>query len=288
MNTFIGLRGVVGPRGGVEQTSAAMSKFPREDTRPAGHVPYDIPELPGQAPHDACSPEIAEKNAEEAIRKLMSEQKRVVSRSQLPKLEIDPETVAAEPVRHPRRAPAAPAAPAERQTGRAPGAIVERPATRQRAWAPGASVRALKTRIAGLAPKRLAGQLQGRRPTPKLMFWAVVALIFLVKPWLIPAILFVVFWIALIAYLTLGPDRVAEIVTGGWHRLQRRRPDLASRIRTRADETAMRVDAMLDRVPGKWKEGLYMPDFSQAAADAAALEERPDPFERIAAETGRG
>lgn len=258
-----------------------MSKFDRERARPAGHVPYDVPELPGKAPADAASPEMAEKNAEAAIRKLMSAQKRELSRAELPPLagpaaagaeipDIPASAVAqAAPAHHPRRSasnlPPLAAAPAKPRA--------------RRGW---------RARLAASAPRILIARLRAYRPTGKHVFWAAVALIMLIRPWLIPTVLFVIFWVALIAYLTLGPDRVAELVSAGWERLRRRSPGLADRIRKRADRTAVRVDAVLDKLPGEWKEGLYMPDFSEEAVGRSVLDERPDPFDRIEAERTQG
>ena len=145
-----------------------------------------------------------------------------------------------------------------------------------------------RRRLSIPGPRALLARLRAYRPRRKHILLAALALVMVLRPWLVPTILFVAFWAALIGYLTLGPDRVAEMVTGGWDRLRRRRPELAERLRQRADRTANRLDAVLDRLPGKWKEGLYLPDFSEEGTRHDTMDTLPDPFERIAAERAQG
>ena len=130
-------------------------------------------------------------------------------------------------------------------------------------------------------------RLLSYRPTRKHLIYAVLALIMVVRPWLLPCVLLLIFWAVVIAYLTLGPDRVTEIVATRWYKLRERRPALAERLRQRADKIALRIDAVLDRLPEKWTNGLYLPDLSEAAL-LGAQDDRPDPFDRLAKEIQHG
>ena len=53
----------------------------------------------------------------------------------------------------------------------------------------------------------------------------------------------------------------------------------------RAEAMAVRIDAALDRMPGKWADGVHVPDFSRPDPAEA---DRPDPFERLAKEAQGG
>lgn len=215
--------------------------------------------MPGKPGIDATSSEAADAAADDLIRMVMADQARGTGAA----AEATTEG-AAKPIRHPRRLfrKSAPAS----ATGTAK---------------PGRTVRDKMIGPMGAALARVGGY----RPTRKHVFFAVLAVIFLVRPWLIPVTLFIAFWACLIAYLTLGPDRVAELVVGGWRWLHVRRPELAETIRQRAEAMAIRIDAFLDRMPANWTEGLYVPDFSTPDAGA---DERPDPFDRLAKESPRG
>ena len=203
----------------------------------------------------------AEQTADVLIREVMIEQKRRDSHDALPDLETDtPETQAA-PIKHPRRM--------LRKTRAVPS-----------------DENAQNT--AGLPSRALSSLFSAvgsYRPSRRHLIFAVLAAIMYFRPWLIPITLFIAFWCVLIGYLTLGPDRVAELVVGAWQRLHARRPELAETLRQRAEATATRIDAALDRVPGSWTDGLHVPDFS---APDPEVENRPDPFERLANEAQRG
>lgn len=120
------------------------------------------------------------------------------------------------------------------------------------------------------------------RPTRKQI--ALVALIGIVlwRPWLIPGLLFVAFWVALIVYLTLGPDRVAEIAYGRWQWFSARYPERAGRLLTRAQRGADRLDGWLARLPERWTDGIYLPDLGRSQSEAGPVEDQPDPFDRLA------
>lgn len=115
----------------------------------------------------------------------------------------------------------------------------------------------------------------------KHVVYALLAFIVLTRPLLLPLVLLVLFWVVLIVYLSLGPDRARELVVANWLRLQKRNPKLAERLRQRADRFAERFDRVLDWLPERWAEKLSLPDFSKTSD----LDSRPDPFDRLVSET---
>lgn len=143
---------------------------------------------------------------------------------------------------------------------------------------------------ARVAPK--VEDLTGRRVPSvwrrRLLIAAPFVLIMLWKPWLIPGVILVTFWGAVALLAVLGGERLSEMFVRFYLWLNQRNPARAERVRDRADRLAMRLDALLDRLPEGWTEGLYMPDFSRASLTGEALDDRPDPFDRIAAEAQRG
>ncbi len=203
--------------------------------------------------------------ADALIREVMVAQKRRDSHAALPELEENAAVARDTPVKHPRRL-FKKAQPASKDA--LPGA--------ENTSSPGLLARTLRAAF---------DAIRAYRPSRKHLIVAAIIVIIYVRPWLIPITLFVVFLSVLIAYLTLGPDRVAELVVGAWQRLRLRRPELAETIRQRAEATAVRIDAALDRVPGSWTDGLHVPDFSEPDP---AVANRPDPFDRLAEEAQRG
>ena len=103
-------------------------------------------------------------------------------------------------------------------------------------------------------------------------------------PWAIPLILFAMFWIVVAGLAALGSERIGAWMLRIFLWLDARSPARAEQLRLRADRLAIRIDALLDRLPDRWTEGLYMPDLSRAALIPQDLNERPDPFDRIAAQ----
>lgn len=230
------------------------------------HLPPKTPDLTGQPERHPVLSVDADRTADVLIREVMVEQKRHDNHAVLPELEkptakarvADEKTAR---VKHPRRL--FKKAPVEASVA-------------DDASSPGSLAKGLNTAF---------GMIRGYRPSRKHLFFAAIAVIIYVRPWLIPITLFVAFWVVLIGYLTLGPDRVAELVVNLWQRLHARRPELAETIRQRADKMASRIDTALDRVPGSWTDSLHVPDFSEPER---AVADRPDPFDRLAKEAQRG
>lgn len=217
-------------------------------------------QLPKAAP--AGDPDVT---ADALIREVMVAQKRHDSHAALPDLEKNAEVPRSAPVKHPRRL-----------FKKAQPVSKEVPSTAENTPSPGFLSRTLRAAFDAIC---------GYRPSRKHLIVAAIIAVLYFRPWLIPITLFIVFLSVLIAYLTLGPDRVAELVVGAWQRLRLRRPELAETIRQRAEAAALRIDAALDRVPGSWTDGLHVPDFSEPDP---AVANRPDPFDRLAKEAQRG
>lgn len=150
--------------------------------------------------------------------------------------------------------------------------------------APAAS-RSVKTRVQTRHAKPGADNLKDRilsyRPTRKHILIGAFVIVMVMRPWLIPGLLFVTFWVGLIAWLTLGPDRIMEWIGNAWDKLSTRNPDLAERLRQRGDAFALRFDAMLDKLPDSWAEKLALPDMSRPIQAEKDLSNEPDPFEKL-------
>ena len=180
-------------------------------------------------------------SSEELIHVIMTQAKRETNRNSFPEL-----------------APAEPQA----ETPRKPAAAPARGAKRS-----------LRARILGYRPSR--------RPLVLTAVALVAALVVMLRPWLIPAILFVTFWVGLIAYLTLGHDRVVEMLTTAWDRFAARWPGRADALRHRADAFALKFDAFLEKLPKSWAKKLVLRDLSEPADTGPSLDDLPDPFEKL-------
>lgn len=185
-------------------------------------------------------------SADELIRSVMIEQKRVKSREVLPELEPVEET-------------------------REPAPRMARKAART----------APKGAYQPDARTGIVDRIKAYRPSRKHIFLVVLAGVVIWRPWLVPGILFVTFWIGLIVYLTLGPDRTMEKLSAVWTWLQRTRPETAEKLRDSADRFALKFDALLERLPDRWAERLALPDFSQPSDAQVKMDEATDPFDRL-------
>ena len=141
-----------------------------------------------------------------------------------------------------------------------------------------APVEGLKARLAGFEPTRKQAALVAL--VAVMVWW----------PWLIPGLLFLTFWAGLIAYFSLGPDRVSELVVSAWAKFEKRSPERAARSLARIQAAADRIDGWLARLPERWTDGIYLPDLGRSQVIEAASEPKGDPFDRLASEreTGRG
>lgn len=277
--------------------SAAMTKI--DTRRPA--IQNDLyirsEELPGTPAIDASGADDIDSNADDLVRQLLVEEKRRTMPERLPEIAPqedvlvydaeDPEMKresARESIAQILKAERA-HAPAQSETKagwlRLPQMRLPRlglPALRlPRNGTADTDIDTASDARGGIA---LPNWLRTYRPTRKHIVLAILAALVLYRPLLVPLIALLLIWVVLIAYLTLGPDRWGEILGGAWRRLHERRPELAERVRQRADRFAERFDRFLDLLPEAWAERLALPDFSPEPED----DDRPDPFDRLAAE----
>lgn len=118
------------------------------------------------------------------------------------------------------------------------------------------------------------------RPTPRHMALALLAVIVLTMPWLIPILFLLLLIMIVISYLTLGHDRSAELVAGRYGAYASRDPQAAELLRARAESFSARISTWIEFLPDRWTTGLYLPDFSHSDEVPEKLSD--DPFERLA------
>ncbi len=144
--------------------------------------------------------------------------------------------------------------------------------------------------LTGAAPSALrrmgSWRLLGRWPLRAAALLAVLA-VFVLAPWAIPLAIGALGLAVVALGLAMGTDRVSGALTRVFHWRNARNPGRAERYRARVDRLAAGMDALLDRLPERWTAGLYMPDFSREALLQDSYGDRPDPFDRIAAEGRR-
>lgn len=148
------------------------------------------------------------------------------------------------------------------------------------AWAASASANE-KT----IAPPRR--RPSGRAKLRALGIAAVLGTVF-IWPWAIPLVLLGLVWLALVLFIFVGGERLYVAFAAVYRWLNRLAPERAERFRVRLDGLALRCDALLDRLPGRWTDGVHLPDFSREAMNDPSETDWPEPFERIAAEVRRG
>ncbi|PIE08599.1 MAG: hypothetical protein CSA73_01480, partial [Rhodobacterales bacterium] len=61
-----------------------------------------------------------------------------------------------------------------------------------------------------------------------------------------------------------------------------RDPDRAEALRARAAGLSARLARLLERLPNRWTQGLYLPTFEEPSPDV--YEDDTDPFERLVAQ----
>ena len=261
-------------------------------------------ELPGTPAVDAKDPQGIESNADNLVRQLLIEEKRRTMPERLPDIAPQEEVLSCDAKEPEKQLESARESIA--QILKAERAVMPEVTRRRRRWlrVPRVRLPRLTLRRSPVADKRqnangsvpatgiavplharvtrrLPEWLRNYRPTKKHVAWAVVAGLVIYRPLMVPLVVLLLVWLVLIAYLTLGPDRWGEILGGAWQRLHARKPDLAQRIRPRADRFAEKFDRLLDWLPDSWAERLALPAFSGAQEGD---DDRPDPFDRLAAE----
>lgn len=156
-------------------------------------------------------------------------------------------------------------------------------ALRSLATLAGRALRALAARVgAGLAAAERAITRFLRRPdAPRRLATALLVIFVIAWPWKVLWLTLLIPLAALITWASVGNEGCAELVVA-WHgRLKARDPDKAERIRLRAAAASRALGRGLDRLPERWTQGLYLPDFEPEGYVPDTL--KVDPFEELAA-----
>ncbi|MDQ2095741.1 hypothetical protein [Rhodalgimonas zhirmunskyi] len=125
----------------------------------------------------------------------------------------------------------------------------------------------------------LAARVRAYQPKFRHSIMIAILAIMIWNPWLLPGLVFVAIWVALIAHLTVGPDRMGEIITALREKAAARFPEKAAEVHRRAELGAERLERLIARLPGRWKDKIQLPDFS---GQSDVLFEGDDPFTRLA------
>ncbi len=158
----------------------------------------------------------------------------------------------------------------------------------------GTTQHAIKSLVGRLtaAPRRMARNTWAKvrtailsyQATPRHMAMLLLAIIIVTMPWLIPVLAISGLILVVISYLTLGHDRAAELVLGGYNWFMRRNPQGAEQLRSNAARTSARLTSWAGYLPERWTNGLYLPDFEHP--DEIPEKLSGDPFERLAGDIG--
>lgn len=104
-------------------------------------------------------------------------------------------------------------------------------------------------------------------------------LAFILPLWLFGTALIVAV-VGTIGFLSLmGPERISAWVVARYERLQQDNPAKAENLRARAARISATITAFADRLPEKWVQGLYLPDFEPSTDLPEKM--RTEPFERL-------
>lgn len=134
----------------------------------------------------------------------------------------------------------------------------------------------------GRVLSRAFDPIRNFEPTRRHQIVVITALIFVLRPWLIPALVVLTLAVCAIVYLSLGPDRVNELGVSAFERLKNRRPETAEAVRLWAVSVSKRLASVVRILPDRWTDGLYLPDFE---AETKVHEKmQVDPFEKLAAQ----
>ena len=178
----------------------------------------------------------------------------------------------------------------ESQPRRAPAAVaefagVERPAedmVEEPAKTPDPAPREKReSRLAafGLAVLNRVKTFLAQPEAPRRLALGLLVLITILRPWAVLGMAVVALMVGLITYFSLGPDRVAEMVVAWYQRKKARDPEAAEEIRARAARFSLRLGKIVDRLPERWTQGLYLPDFEESKPLPDCLGK--DPFDRL-------
>lgn len=121
-----------------------------------------------------------------------------------------------------------------------------------------------------------------RRPNaPRILAAIVLLAVVIARPWFVVSLLVLALLVALIVFLSLGPDRTCELIAARYDRLHRRDAARAERLRGHARRLSAIASRIVARLPASWTTGLYLPDFEDTPAPPGML--GPDPFDLLRA-----
>ena len=170
----------------------------------------------------------------------------------------------------------------QRPVAQTPKSVRQKPVTQAkpaRASSPHESkIRAL-IKSAFAATSQHLHSFLARPDAPRLMALAVIAGIFVWRPMYVIGLVLISLLVALIAYFSIGPDRVAQMIAAWFTRLKTRDPDRAEVLRSRAAKLSTLLGAVVDRLPERWTQGLYLPDFEEPSEQPPEMHD--DPFDRL-------
>lgn len=241
-------------------------------TRPNPHLPHDSEELQSAPPPDALTDEIAQKNAELMIGKLLGKTPSAEGEGVLAPPPVQarpcqaapaqPDVVAREPHRAEPRARAAAQGP--KAAVREPPKAVAHERTAKTPDADGKDPDEVRLRAALLEGTTLGeeederdGLLARLRPVHGVALALLLAA--LLWPMLIGVAALLV--IGSVVFVTLMLRRA--VAGGRWRRFAGRHPRTAERLRRVADRAAVGVDHVLDLLPAGLADRLAWPDLSE-------------------------
>ncbi|MHA6262691.1 hypothetical protein ACXYMO_05780 [Arenibacterium sp. CAU 1754] len=151
---------------------------------------------------------------------------------------------------------------------------------------------AIKRRLSGLFRKPAkvdddavpqaadAASISRKRPDRIYLFLIAFAVIFFLPVWVVPTVLLFTIMTLAIIYLSLGPDRITEIVLNRYATLKENNPEKAEATRVWAHDFSRRLERLVAKLPESWTQGLYLPTFEEDVDPDEKFAQ--DPFERLA------
>ncbi len=125
----------------------------------------------------------------------------------------------------------------------------------------------------------------GREDAPRYIALALLAIVFVVMPWDMLAVVLLGGVAAGVVGCFLGKDQIKRLVIGWYRRTRERDPERAEAIRLFAARASRTASACLAKLPPDWTSGLYLPDFEEPQPTSPKL--LSDPFERLGARAAR-
>ncbi|SHG80745.1 hypothetical protein [Cognatishimia maritima] len=123
--------------------------------------------------------------------------------------------------------------------------------------------------------------------TPRRVAVALILFSVIIEPWFFPTVLVLALFFGSLIGILMGPDRIHHYAELGWKRYERKRPEKALELRNKAMDRLERWQAVADRLPSRWTQGLHLPQFQTDEERAAAECAYANRMARIAREESR-